>query len=135
MSLSNLFDEIKINKSINSNGKKFINHRNLSIVYLKKTFDEYDLPINVTMGSSFLINKNNIIEIYSYVDHGYSQYIQIDKKIPLWISRIDIINTEKGDPYNVRFITKGFRVLYNPSDLIYIITEFIHDGFDLYIIK
>jgi len=135
MSLSSLFDEIKINKSINSNGKKFIKHRGLHKVDLRKNFNDDDLPINVTMGSSFLINKNNIIEIYTYVDHGYSQYIQIDKKIPTWISRIDIINIEKGDPYNVRFIIKGCRVLYNPSDLIYIIMEFIHDGFDLYIIK
>jgi hypothetical protein len=135
MSLNSLFNELKINKLIHSNKKKFIEHRNLYKVNLKKNFNEDDLPIDITMGSSFLINNNNIIEIYSYVDHGYSQYIQINKKIATWIARVDIINVEKGDPYNIKCITNGFKLLYTPSDLIYMITEFIHDGFELYIMK
>jgi hypothetical protein len=132
MSLNNLFNEMKIRKSINSNSKKFIKHKNLTVVN-KKLFIEENLPVELTMGSSYLINKNNIIEIYSYADHDYSQYIQIDKKIATWISKIDIINIEKGDPHNVRFILDGFKILYKPSDLIYIITEFLYDGFELYI--
>jgi hypothetical protein len=133
MSLDNLFNEMKIRKSINLNSEKFIQHKNLTVVKFKKSDIEETLSVELNMGSNYLINKNNIIEIYSYIDHDYSQYIQVNKKIATWISKIDIVNIEKGDPHNVRFILDGFKVLYTPSDLIYIITEFLHDGFKLYI--
>lgn len=138
MSIDYIYDinkDIKKMKLINSNKKKFIEHKNLQKVYLKKNFNEDDLPIDITMGSGFLINKNNIIETYSYIDHGHSEYIQINKISPKWISLVNIINVEKGDPYNIRFIMRNFNKLYNPSDLIYIVSEFIHDGFEIYIKK
>ena len=120
-------------KQICSNYKNFIKYKNIIKVNLQKNKNIYNLPYQCFMGSSYLIKNNNMIEIYSYIYFDYSLFFQINEKTSKWISKINIINTEKDDPYNIKYILQGYKQIFFPSELELLISEFINDGFKLFI--
>ena len=138
--LGMLYKQINTYKNIIKNKNLFIKHKNIIKVKIqtknrnkKKIEIENYLPYQVFFGSSYLIKNNNIIEIYSYADFNYSIYIQINKKKSTWVSKLNIINVEKNDPYNIKKIINDYSILFTPSELEFLICEFINDGFELYV--
>ena len=130
----NLDKEFKNYNNIIKCKEKFIGYKNIKkIVFKNKKKIKENLPIETGLGSCYLIKCNNIIEIYSYIDIAYSKYIQINKNISSWISKINIINLEKGDPENINYIFNDFKICFKPSIIEYAIIDLINNGFDLYI--
>ena len=128
--------EINKQKEILSDSRKFIKNKNLTMYNFGKKYinvTEADLPTDTILGSSYLIKKNTILEIYSWCDSSYSFYIQLNIKRPTWISKIDIISCENNDPNNVNYILNGSKTFDDPDTLQYMIAQFINDGFSLYL--
>lgn len=125
--------DIEEQNKINSCAKLFIKHRNLKLHEIKKGSPMPDkLPIECSLGSSFLIKGNNIIEFYSWCDSDYSMYLQINKRKPTWIGKPIIINKELNDPEKLDYFLDGCDVFYNPSNYTYLISQFLDMEFKLY---
>lgn len=134
--IKTLVSEINKQKEISSDSYKFIKNKNLVLYNFGKkhiNVSEDDLPTNTILGSSYLIKKNTILEIYSWCDSSYSFYIQLNIKRPAWISKIDIVNCENNDPCNVNYMLNGSEIFDDPDILQYMIAQFINDGFSLYL--
>lgn len=120
---------------VNSDAKLFIQKKKISLFKFKKNInriDENELPVEVLLGSVYLIKGDNIIECYSYCDNSYSMYLQINKKQPVWIAKINPVNIELNDPEKVRYFLQGCSVFYLPSNYQYFIIQFLESGFQLY---
>ena len=127
--------DIQIQQTIHKNHKLFIKHRQIKLHKFKKKIyllNENDLPIQAYLGSVFLIKGNNIIECYSWCDNNFSLYLQINKKIPIWIGKFIIINIENEDLENIKFLLDGNEIIYAPSEYQQLIIHFIQSGFRLY---
>ena len=126
--------DIEQQEKINSCSKLFIKHRNLKPHEIKNNGDSISdkLPIECSLGSSFLIKDNNIIEFYCWCDSNYSMYLQINKQKPMWIGNTFIINKELNDPEKLEYFLDGCNIFYNPSNYMYLISQFLDMGFRLY---
>ena len=136
--IKSLISEINKNKVIYTNALNFIKTKNLTpFSFGKKSINvtEDDLPSSTILGSTYLIKKNNIIEVYSWCDPSYSLYLQINMKRPAWIGTLDIINTESGDPDNIQYLLNDCDRFSDPDNLQYMIVHFINNGFALYVNK
>lgn len=136
--IKQLNKDIDTYKKIKEDSNKFIKHHNLKAYkFLKniKSISDADLPICASLGSVYLIKNNNIIHFYSYCDNAYSLYSQVNMKKPMWICKPHIINIEKDDPEHIQFLLDGTKIIYAPSNLSYLILDFIHAGFNLYVLK
>lgn len=135
---------IDLQKKINANPKAFIKSRNITLYNCTKTksnkiylnhcnITENDLPIEASLGTVFLIKGANILELHSYCDYNYSIYLQINTKQPAWIGKVAIINIAPKDPENIKFLLDGSDTFYQPSNWYYLIIQFLHSGFQLYL--
>lgn len=127
--------EIEIQKTINNNPRLFIKNRCIILHKFKKKLhllEENDLPTQTLLGSVFLINGKNIIECYSYCDYNYSFYIQINRKQPMWIGRLNIINKSDKYPEHMEYLLEESNI-YRPSNYQYLLLQFIQSGFSLYV--
>ena len=126
--------DIEQQKKINSCSKLFIKHRNLKLHNIKNNGGSIsdNLPIECSLGLSFLIKGNNIIEFYCWCDSNHSMYLQINKHIPTWIGKPFIINKELNDPEKLEYFLDGCDVFYNPINYMYFISQFLDVGFQLY---
>lgn len=134
--ITNLLKDISKHKKIQKNSKLFIKHKNIKKFAFNRSINKLDvddLPIECSLGNSYLIKNNTIIEIYSWCDYAHSMYIQINSFRPTWLAKMNIINVENGDPDNIEYILDGCNVFYSPNCLQYEILQFILSGFILYI--
>ena len=134
--MKQLFYDIDINKSIQTDSKVFATHKNLKIHKFTKNYKcvtENDLPVETLLGSTYLIKGNNILETYAWCDSAYSLYLQTNVKRSMWIGDIYVINVENNDPENLEYILNGCGIYYSSSNLQHSIIQLIHDGFSLYI--
>lgn len=128
--------DINKQKKININPKLYIKHRNLiQHNFQKKNISISDLPIETLCGNVFLIKDSIIIEIYSYCDYNYSVYIQINKKQPVWLSKVNVINTAPNLSDTIKFLLCDSEIFYSPIELQIFIINFITEGFQLYKIR
>jgi len=132
--IKKLLRDIKRQEKIQATPSLYIKQNKLTPhKFNKLDITEDDIPIQCTLGSSYLIKGENIIEIYSWCDYKHSLYLQINKTKPVWVSNIQIINVAENDPENLEFILDGFDTFYEPSSLHYEIIQFIEMGFELFI--
>ena len=131
-----LVADINKQKKIYSNPDLFIKNRGIVLHTFKKSLNnltECDLPTQTLLGSVFIIKESNILEFYSYCHCNYSMFVTANKKTSLWIGKTNIINMEKKDPENIKFIMDGYETFYKPSNFQYLILQFLQSGFRLYV--
>jgi hypothetical protein len=134
--IKQLYIEINEQHKINSNAVKFIKYKNITPYKFNKknnTVCGTDLPIQARSGSIYLIKGNNILHFYSYCDNAFSLHMQFNIHRPMWICKPNIINTEHGDPERLNFLMDGTETIYSYDNLEYLLLDFIHVGFNVYI--
>lgn len=130
--MDQLNQDIANYRNIKSSAVSFIAHKNLRKFPIKKNYQDKDLPIQATLGDIYLIKGDNIIQYYSYWEK-VSLYTQVNHIKPMWLCRIEIINTAHGDPEQLAFLLSGCDLIPDIESAHYSITGFLDAGFAIYL--
>jgi hypothetical protein len=149
--IDTLNNDINKYSEVISNSDKFIKYHDLVYYHIDINSDsnvEHNitdkLPINVNIGSIYLIKNNNIVHFYSYHDEYYNSklsagFINFYKPSQsnintVWVCKHNIINVDNVIELSPAIsLIKDMCAIYELDDYIYIIIEFMLDGFKLYI--
>ena len=141
--MEEILKNITKSNEINKNSTLFIKSRNLKPYYSKNLLKKVsinNLPLNLDLGTVYLIKKNIILESYSWCDYNYSFSSEINYKQPKWLNKITVYNNHENDPYNIeKYIfneeTNDSIISFSPSSLKKYVVSLINYGFELYISK
>jgi hypothetical protein len=134
--IKQLHADIAKQQAIHKDPIKFIKHKNLRKIQFKHqrgAISENDFPFEAYLGSVYLIKGKNIIGMYCWCDCKHSLYLQINRFAPRWICKTELYNLEPGDPEQIKYYLDGMEVLFSSDTAQYLMLQFVHSGFDMYI--
>jgi hypothetical protein len=134
--IKQLYTDIASQHILCADPKKFIKQKNLRKIklnYQRDLINETNFPIEASLGSIYLIKGVNILGMYCYCDVKHSLYLQISKHNPTWVCKTKIYNKAINDPEQLDYYIDGMDVLFSSDTAHYLMLQFVHSGFDMYV--
>lgn len=142
-----LISDIRERRQLVRNAEAFINKRNLTEYPIRKNYAAEELPISTTLGTTYLIKNNSILEFNSnVVDGRYYDRLCIEQCLdehilfgpvpdPYYVCRIILHHVDLSDVSNfVRTdtFTKEEIISYSAEQTINFISTLVQTGFKIY---